>query len=98
MKEYTILIKNGSAQPYMLESYRDIESAKKAIQNIIDFEEERHRMYFVDNDYFNNKYCLVGSLKYLCIYEREVTEYSKYIERIDNNISDGKVIYLNFKK
>ena len=58
MKEYLILIRRESDSPYILGTHPDIFSVKKAIQNLVDFEEERNRMYFVDNDYFDNIYFL----------------------------------------
>lgn len=99
MKEYAILIKQGSGTPYVLKTYPDIISAKRAISNLVDFEEEKHRMYFVDNDYFYNKYCHVGSLKYMCIQEREVTEWEKYSEMKNITNNKSNIIYLrNFQK
>lgn len=56
-------------------------------------------MYFVDNDYFYNKFCHVASLKYMCIQEREVTEWKKYSE-INNIIKkkDNIVYFRNYQK
>lgn len=93
MKEYCIYIRQGSGMPYVLKTYPDIVSAKKAILNLVSFEEERNRMYFVDNDFFYNKYCYAGNgLKYMCIQEREVTEWKKYIET--NSFGKNNIIYL----
>lgn len=65
MKEYCIYVRQGSGTPYVLKTYPDIISAKRAVDRLVELEEERNRMYFVDNDYFYNKYCYAGSLKYL---------------------------------
>jgi len=92
MKEYSIFIKNGNGLPYMLDSYKNIESAKFAVYNIVSLEEERGRQYFVDNDYFDNKYHFVGNLKYICIKERDVTNWSNYSEYSRNN---KNIFYLN---
>lgn len=94
MKEYTILIRQGSGSPYMLGTYSDIILAKRAILNLVEFEEERNKMYFVDNDFFYNKYVLCGNLKYMCIKEREVSEWVKY-EETNVNIKSSKIINLN---
>lgn len=55
-------------------------------------------MYFVDNDYFYNKYCYAGNLKYMCIQVREVTEWTKYNEseiiNKNKNNNNNNVIYL----
>jgi len=99
MKEYCIYVRQGSGIPYILRTYPDIISAKRAVDRLVGYEEERNKMYFVDNDYFYNKYFHAGSLKYMCIQVREVTEWQKYTEtkNIDNNKSN--IIYLrNFKK
>jgi hypothetical protein len=94
LKEYCIYVRQGSGTPYILHTYPDIFSAKRCIQRLVDLEEERNRMYFVDNDYFYNKYFHAGNLKYMCIQEREVTEWEKYSEL--NNIIKNKnnIVYL----
>lgn len=98
MKEYSILIRNGGARPYILGTYPDILKAKHAIDNLVSFEEERLKPYYIDNDFFDNKHILVGTLKYMCIQEREVTEWKKYSEvKLDKN-TNNKIIYFNFIK
>ena len=81
MKEYSILVRQGSGSAYLLQTYSDVLSVKRAIANLVEFEESRNRMYFVDNDFFNNKYyCVNSGLKYLCVQVREVSEWQKYSE------------------
>lgn len=85
MKEYAILIKQGTGNSYILGTYPDISSAKRAIINLANYEEEKNKMYFVDNDFFDNKYSYIGNgLKYMCIKEREVTDWIKYNECNDD--------------
>ncbi len=79
MFEYSILIKNGNCQPYILQTYNNIESAKAALYNIVTLEEDRGRFFYVDNDFFYNKYPL-GNGKYICIKEREVSNWENYSE------------------
>ena len=43
-------------------------------------EEDRGRTYFVDNDFFNSRYLCNVNLKYYCIKEREVSDFSIYSE------------------
>ena len=98
MKEYSILIRHGSGCPYILGTYNDIISVKHAVQNLVDYEIERNRMYYVDNDYFNNPYPFCGSnLKYMKIQVREVTEWIQYSET-ENDVTykkkNNKIIYL----
>lgn len=96
MKEFSIMVKQGAGTPYIMQNYNDIISAKKAIENIVKFEEERNRMYFVDNDFFENKYCNVGTgLKYLCIRVREVSKWEKYCEKKLEKPSFENVIYID---
>lgn len=101
MKEFSILVRQGSGTPYILQTYPDIISAKKAVENLVNFEEERNRMYFVDNDYFFNKYCNVStSLKYICIRVREVTKWEKYYEKVSEKPKTDNIFYMDnyFKK
>ena len=93
MKEYCIYVRQGSGMPYILKTYPDIISAKRCVQRLVDLEEERNRMYFVDNDYFYNKYCYAGNLKYICIQVREVTEWTKYDESKYINKNNNNIIY-----
>lgn len=102
MKEYSILIRHGSGRPYILGTYLDAISVKHAVQNLADYEEKRNRMYFVDNDFFCNKYPFAfGNCKYMKVQIREVTEWQKYEEekqRYETNKIAGdnnKIIYLN---
>ena len=69
----------------MIDFHKNIESAKFAVSDIVSLEEERGRHYFVDNDYFENKYNFAGNLKYICIKERVVSEWSNYSEYTKEN-------------
>ena len=97
MKEYVIYHRHGSGKPYTLNTYKTIDSAKMKLYDIVSLEDERQRPYFVDNDFFNNKYRLVGDLYYLCIMEREVSEWKRYTEEKALQ-KDNKILYfMNYK-
>jgi len=65
----------------------------------IRLEEERQRPYYVDNDFFENKYALVGDLKYFCIKEREITDWNIYSEKNAKKENERKILYFsNYKK
>ena len=99
MKQYGIYIRQGSGTPYMIHFFSDITSAKIKLYDMIQLEEERQRPYFVDNDFFENKYKMVGNLKYYCIKVREVSEWINYSEEKSKNVNTNKIIYIdNFKK
>ena len=93
MKEYGIYIRQGSGTPYMIHFFNNIDSAKFKLFEMIDIEDHRSRPYFVDNDFFYNKYTLSLQLKYFCIKEREVSEWSNYSEKLSHR--DNKIIYFN---
>lgn len=98
MKEYGILQRCKSAKPYMIHFYDNIESAKMKIYDLVALQEERGNFYYVDNDFFNNKYPFNFNGMYYCIKEREVTEFKNYCEdkimkKYDNNI----YYYNNYK-
>lgn len=99
MKEYSIYIRKGSGTPYMIHFFNNIESAKIKLYDMIQLEEDRQRPYFVDNDFFNNKYNTSTKLKYYCIKEREVSEWQNYSEEKSNQENNNKIIFLNnYKK
>ena len=83
----------------MIYIYNNIESAKLKLYQMTQLEEERQRPYFVDNDFFRNKYNMVGKLKYFCIKEREVSEWENYSEEKSKKEFDNKILYFcNYKK
>lgn len=92
IKEYGIYIQQGSGCPYMLHIYNNIDSAKLMINQMIQLEEERRRPYYVDNDFYKNKYGLISNVKYMSIKVREVTNWVTYTE-IDNNENVSNIIY-----
>ncbi len=92
MKEYGIYIRQGEGKPYILQTFNDIDLAKIKLYEILYFEEQRKKPYFVDNDFFHNKYNIATRLKYYCIQEREVTEWKKYSEK--NKMTQSNIIFL----
>ena len=88
MKEYSILIINNGGHPYYLQNYKTLEECKAQVNNIVSLEKERGRLYFVDNDYFENdyKFCGYENLKYISIKVREVTEWENFSK--DNKIKN----------
>jgi len=64
----------------MIHIYNNIDSAKTMLYQMIQLEEERRRPYFVDNDFYKNKYGLVSNVKYMRIKVREVSEWDTYSE------------------
>lgn len=95
MKQYGIYIRQGSGTPYMIHFYDNIYSTKQKLYEMIQLEEERQRPYFVDNDFFNNKYRLVVNLKYFLIKERDVSEWKNYSESEKEKETNNKIIYFN---
>lgn len=76
MKEYSILVKQGTGKAYIHSTYKDYFEAVASLQIIADYEDECHRMYYVDNDFFNNKYSYItDNLKYICLQVREVSDW-----------------------
>ncbi len=95
IKEYGIYIRQGSGKPYMIHIFNNIYSAKQKLYEMILLEEERQRPYFVDNDFYKNKYNTTIKLKYFCIKEREVTDWQKYSKDNISNDKNNNILYLN---
>ena len=96
MKEYTIYARQGNAKPYTIGTYKTITSAKLKLYDIISLEIERKRPFFVDNDFFENKYALGSDLFYISILERDVKEWKQFSEL--KTSENNKLLYLcNFK-
>ena len=85
MKEYCIYCIWNGGTPFILHTFKNIDSAKAKLFEMISLEEERERPYFVDNDF--------------CIEEKKMTERNEYTEEKKNIENINKIIYLNnFKK
>lgn len=99
MKEYAIYIRQGSGKPYYTLPYKSLLEARNHLTSIIELEEERQRPYYIDNDFFDNKYPNISNLKYVCLKVREVTEWSTYSEEEEIKKCYNKIVYINnFKK
>ncbi len=94
MKEYSILQRHGSKKPFILHNFNDVYSAIQKLFEIIEIEENRGRPYFVDNDFFKNRYSNLRDLYYLQIIEREVSEWKKYVEVEDREETNDKIVFL----
>ena len=98
-KEYGIYIRNGKGTPYMLDIYNNLDAAKTKLYDMIQQEELRERPYYVDNDFFDNKYNIAIKLKYFCIKVRNVTEWEKYEEQKEIQKENDKIInILEYKR
>lgn len=99
MKQYGIYVRQGSGTPYMIHFFDDINSAKFKLYEMIRLEEERQRPYFVDNDFFNNKYNISTKLRYYCLKIREVSEWENYSEEKVKSNAENKILYFcNYRK
>ncbi len=77
-KEYSIYCMYGKGKPFCLNTYKTFFEAESKLYQIIQTDEERHRIYYVDNDFFENKYQLGMQVNYYSIIERTVSEWKKY--------------------
>lgn len=100
-KEFCIYTRYGNGKPFVIHYFDNILNAKLKLYEMISLNEERGRAYFVDNDFFENKYSICEKINYYCIKERNVTEFKKYSE-LENNLKqkdNEKIILLeDFKK
>ena len=90
-------MRHGDGKPYTMGAYRTIEGVKNKLNDIISLEIERKRPFFVDNDFFENKYSFGGSkLFYLCVLEREVKDWHVYSDVSDSNKANNLTFLCNF--
>ena len=90
MKEYGIYQRCKSGKPYMVLKFNSIMQCKVALYDMVQLEEERGRPYFVDNDFFDNKYVNSFNGMYYCIKVREVTDYEVYKEKEEHKNNNDK--------
>lgn len=89
--EYIIYTYFKNATPYILGSFFNINMDK-----------ERRFKYYVDNDFFENRYSLENAERYYCIKFREVMPYKKYYEfeheETDVNAKNYAKLKKNYEK
>lgn len=87
MKEYCIYnIWNGGT-PFTSLTFKTFQEAYESLKLLIDTEEKRNRIYFVDNDFWNNKYpYAIKGCKIFSIRFREVTEWERVQQKQNNKI------------
>lgn len=97
MKEYTLFRRIGQGCPYVIHIRDNLFSVINDLNLMIEYDEDRGKQYFVDNDFYHNKYKFYPNIIYYCIKVREVTKWEKYFENIDlkeKHIENTKI--LNF--
>ena len=97
MKEYAIYIRKGEGTPYIVSTYNNLFDVKEALYNMISLEEKRQRPYFVDNDFFNNIYTYQCKLKYFKVIVRDVTDWEKYVDKLEEKENSILNYFKNFK-
>lgn len=102
MKEYTIYSLNHNAiRGLNSYSFDNVESAKLKLYEMLEIKDRYNSPYYVDNDFFENKYPNSNTHKwftYFCIREREITPWKKYSstqEKLNNNTNEKSNI-INF--
>lgn len=94
-KEYAILCIYNGGTPFILRTHNNIQEAKLHLYNLVNLEEDRNRVYYVDNDFFDNKYQNLLNGKYFKILERTVGGWEHYKEIIkDKNNTPNNIIQL----
>lgn len=90
IKEYTILCIYNGGKPFFLDTFYSLEDAKVKLYDMISLEVERNRVYYVENDFFNNIFPPnIQNSKYFCIKERTVSNWetvSKFKQNRNNII------------
>ena len=66
-KEFCIYIRNGRGTPYNISPYYNFQDTLIALNNMVSLELERGRFFYVDNDFYDNKYPPNMYGKYFCI-------------------------------
>ena len=93
--EYSIYcIWNGGA-PFYLKSYNNIFQAKQDLYEMIELEKERNRIYYVDNDFYENEYPCSIRCKIFSIRERKVSKWCKYSEKENHIRKEKNIFYIN---
>jgi len=77
-KEYTIFITCNGGMAYSLCTFNSLTDVMNSLKGMIQLENERHRPYYVLNDFYENEYPAFLNGKTFCIKERTVSDWEKY--------------------
>lgn len=98
MKEYCIYIRHGNACPFRTSAYSTFDSAKQALLIMTEDFIERNKIFYIDNDFYENKFPLgVQGGTYYQIQEREVQNWEKFKDIYTNEVKHNCKI-LKFHK
>ncbi len=88
MVEYTIFIRNGSCPEFnaLPVYYNSFQEALLKLQEMICLEEKRHRPYYVENKFYENKHSYNYNGKLFIIKSRNVSNWEMY----ENNYGEKK--------
>ncbi len=93
--EYALYCRVGNACPYIARTFNSIDDVYRFVNDI----EKRHNHYrqifYIDNDFYNNKYNLNCNCTYYKILRRPVSDWVDNWEVEENNYNN--ILYLNFK-
>ena len=93
--EYTIYCIWNGGTPFYLHTYDSIFKAKQDLYEMIELEKKRNRIYYVDNDFYENEYPCTINCKIFSIKERRVDNWSKYSEK-ESDTKNNNIFRLNF--
>lgn len=98
MLEFGIEVVHGKGSPYILDGYKSIYDARRALDNILLLYNTRRKTFFVNNDFYDNKFPNSINSDYYCIKQRYVSDWQIYSKDIKlKSDLNNKVIYLYTK-
>ena len=97
MKEYSLICSFGNRKPFILDTFYSLDQAIAKIYEITNMDSEKNKIFYVDNDFFENKYPLSNRGRYLCLKQREVSKWEKYYsEEINSNKKNNIIEFKNY--
>lgn len=98
MIQYSIYTVYNGGRPYYGVEYTSLSECREALESIIKYHEKHHHLYYIDNDFFNNKFQYLDKCYYYSIHCREVSEWDNIDNRdknkdIQNNRIRNNIIY-----
>lgn len=98
-EEFAILKINNRGSPFILNTFDNIEKAKTELFTLINQDEKRNKIYYIDNDFFENKYTVgLNAQKYYRIIKRKITEWETYKSARESNKTNNNKILIFEKK
>lgn len=76
--EYILYCQHGNAQPFFIRTFNDIEEVYRYITELEKRHNHYHQIFYIDNDFYKNKYSIKQNGTYYKFLRRPVVDWQEF--------------------